>query len=449
MKNDTNYLKKVREQYENYPYPERDPEQELERLYSTTTDRLPIINHHGFGGRQDFSKDFRFLVAGGGTGDTTIYLAEQLRNLPGAELVYLDISQASMDICKRRAEKRQLENIRFVHGSLLDLPDMDLGDFDYISCSGVLHHLENPDEGLRALVSVLKPEGVMGLMVYATYGRTGVYQMQELMRRINRNEPNLQKQVDNTKVMLQEIPKTNWFRFSAKSIRDWQVGDIGIYDLLLHSQDRSYTVDEVYDFVENAGLHFLDFSDPRYQQMYRPENLIKDKTIARELASLPVRQRQAIGEVFFGNILKHTFYCSRKPAPQADYHDLDLVPCLLDMNHNEMADALRAAQKQHGTVTTSARGYLKITMQPNPENIVLFQELDGQRSMNEILEELAKEETTKRMSKTKLVKEYHRLCEILIPTQMLALRHRDVPLFPSHDDLSKQIHRILEQEKTD
>ena len=54
--------------------------------------------------------------------------------------------------------------------------------FDLIVCTGVLHHLADPDAGLRALRSVLKPEGAMYLMVYAPYGRTGVYMLQDYCR---------------------------------------------------------------------------------------------------------------------------------------------------------------------------------------------------------------------------------------------------------------------------
>ena len=48
-----------------------------------------------------------------------------------------------------------------------------------------MHHLEDPDAGLRALLSVLKDGGALGIMVYGQYGRTGVYQMQETLRLIN------------------------------------------------------------------------------------------------------------------------------------------------------------------------------------------------------------------------------------------------------------------------
>ena len=54
--------------------------------------------------------------------------------------------------------------------------------FDLVVCTGVLHHLPDPDRGLRALRDVLRPSGAMRLMVYARYGRAGIYMMQEYCR---------------------------------------------------------------------------------------------------------------------------------------------------------------------------------------------------------------------------------------------------------------------------
>jgi ubiquinone/menaquinone biosynthesis C-methylase UbiE len=90
---------------------------------------LGKINHYCYRGRRDFRKGFRVLIAGGGTGDALIYLAEQLRETD-ARLVYLDISEASMAIAKKRAEIRNLDRIEWVSGSILDLPRLGLGPFD-------------------------------------------------------------------------------------------------------------------------------------------------------------------------------------------------------------------------------------------------------------------------------------------------------------------------------
>ncbi len=67
----------------------------------------------------------------------------------------------------------------------LTCPKLGLEKFNYINCSGVLHHLADPDEGFKASKSVLADDGAIGLMLYATTGRIGVYQIQALMRLVN------------------------------------------------------------------------------------------------------------------------------------------------------------------------------------------------------------------------------------------------------------------------
>ena len=95
----------VRNHYETYPYPERDPADEHKRLCKPVLASLEVMNHYCFKGKRDFRQGFRALVAGGGTGDSTIWLAEQLKGTDAA-VVHLDISAASTDLAKARAEIR-------------------------------------------------------------------------------------------------------------------------------------------------------------------------------------------------------------------------------------------------------------------------------------------------------------------------------------------------------
>ena len=74
-----NYLPNVRDQYESLPYPPCNPQDEKKQLIQTWLESLAMINHYCFSGKQSFQEHFRVLAAGGGTGDATIYLAEQLR----------------------------------------------------------------------------------------------------------------------------------------------------------------------------------------------------------------------------------------------------------------------------------------------------------------------------------------------------------------------------------
>ncbi len=177
----------VRAQYESLPYPPRDPRDEAKRLITGSPSHLDEVIHYVFGGRFDRAQPFRALIAGGGTGDAAIMLGQQLTDAGAAkaEIVYLDQSAASRAIAEARAKTRGLTNINFVSGSLLDLAQLGLGRFDYIDCCGVLHHLDDPAAGLAALTQALTPTGGLGLMLYGTLGRTGVYPVQTLVKALS------------------------------------------------------------------------------------------------------------------------------------------------------------------------------------------------------------------------------------------------------------------------
>ena len=159
-----------------YPYPRRDPRDEAKRLIIGSPGHLREIDYWVFGARRPADRPLNALVAGGGTGDATIMLAQHMARAgrPGT-VTWLDRSAAALGVARERAKARGLGNIVWEQHSILDLPGSGLGPFDYIDCCGVLHHLPDPAEGLRALLSVLAPGGGHGLMVYAPHGRTGVY----------------------------------------------------------------------------------------------------------------------------------------------------------------------------------------------------------------------------------------------------------------------------------
>ena len=173
-----NDFEEVQGQYQDYPYPPVDPEEEFKNapiFRSSPPINLNTLNHYLYGGKLKYTSNFRILVVGGGTGSTTIWYASRFAKFdPKVEIIYLDFSKASMKIAQRRAELRNLKNIRFIHDSLFNIPKLNLGKFDYIDCYGVLHHLKSPGKGLEILKDSLTEDGGMMIMVYAKYGRTGV-----------------------------------------------------------------------------------------------------------------------------------------------------------------------------------------------------------------------------------------------------------------------------------
>ncbi len=376
----------VRDQYEAYPYPARDPNDERNRLIVGSPSNLAEIDHYVFAGRGDFAKPFRALIAGGGTGDAAIMLAQQLSDWARerrraarehGEVVYLDLSGAAREIAEARAAQRGLTNISFHRGSLLELPRLDLGSFDYIDCCGVLHHLEDPPTGLKALAEVLRPAGGMGLMVYAPHGRTGVYPAQAMLRNLGEDLP-LGERVALARRLLGALPASNWLRRNP-FLGDHKKSDAELVDLLLHARDRAYSVAQVGALVAGAGLRLVSFIEPA---RYEPASYLKDAVLLKRLAGLDPLARAAFAEDLAGNIKKHILYVVKEgngadTLARAD--GPDAVPVMREVPGPELARAVAKG----GRITVEFDGLsLKFAL-PRLAAPILTR-IDGRASLAEI-----------------------------------------------------------------
>ncbi len=375
---------RVRAQYEAYPYPPRDPRDEAKRLIEGSPSHLLEINHYVFAGRRDFREPFRALVAGGGTGDGTIMLAQHLadRGCP-AEIVYLDVSSAARAIAEARARQRNLTNIRFVTSSLLELQNLALGQFDYIDCCGVLHHLPDPAAGLAILAAALKDDGGIGLMVYGALGRIGVYHLQAILRQLAADESDTAR-LDLARRLLKQLPTTNWFARNPFMRDHLNVGDAGVYDLLLHSQDRAYTVPDLVALVGTAGLAITGLIEP---WRYEPASYLSDGALLKRIASLDRLERAAMAESLVGNLKVHICYAvkaDRAATAVAQPHDPAMIPVLREASGSESAKDL----KPGGALTARAEGVEARFALPRRAGPILAR-IDGRRSLADIHADLA------------------------------------------------------------
>ena len=376
---------KVRALYESFPFPARDPATENARLLpASRTDILGKVNHHCFGGQRDFTKGFRVLVAGGGTGDSVIFLAAQLRETD-AEIVYLDISDASLSIARRRAASRDLEQrIRWLNGSLLDAARHGLGPFDYITCLGVLHHLGDPDAGLRSLAGVLAEGGAMGLMVYGRYGRLDIYAVQDLMRLINRYDTDLRNQVANLKAALSGLSPSHLLLRgrTPEQVQALVDNEANIVDTFLHTQDRAYTVPELYGLTEGAGLSLINFTNfgKLMRIEYEPDIYITDPALRAQLALRPVQERQAIAELLHGHMYLHAFYAARSGCEPASFNNPDMVPFFLTIRAAEAAERLRT----QGATRVRFSSGVALEISPSLAALTCLAMVDGERPLGEI-----------------------------------------------------------------
>jgi 2-polyprenyl-3-methyl-5-hydroxy-6-metoxy-1,4-benzoquinol methylase len=379
----------VKQQYEALPYPPRDPGDEKNRLIETIGDNLVELNHCCFQGRKSFNKSFRCLVAGGGTGDSVIYLAEQLRETT-AEIYYLDMSEASRQIAQQRAAIRQLSNITWLTESLLSLPQLNIGQFDYINCSGVLHHLHDPIAGLQALTSVLKEDGAIYLMLYAKYGRQSVYLMQALLQEIIPDETDISTKVAIARRILHFLARDHAFCKDldkwGNEINDSGYGDAGLYDLLLHSTDRCYDVNEIYALAGIANLNVVRFLG-QHSRFYDPDNIISDPNIRALWNPKTLQERQAIAEKLFSNHIKHQFYLSHQSSCIASIIDEENALILaneLEGKNLDIYNAIVIGETLRITLTVGGEQEV-FQLKGNKINKACFRYMDGKTSISSII----------------------------------------------------------------
>lgn len=425
----------VHAQYEALPYPERDPDEERTRLIGTWLDDLALLNHRCFRGRRDFTASFRVLVAGGGTGDGTIFLAEQLRGTAG-RVVHLDISRASMEIAQRRAALRGLDNIDWVNAPIEAIGTLRLGKFDYINCAGVLHHLRDPETAFDGLLDALAPDGAVAVLLYGAYGRTGVYQLQQLLRLLGCGEWERDRQIAVARALLAALPPTNWFRRGESLINDHLLGgDAGVFDLLLHSRDRAYTVAQIYDwFADRCGLH-VQFSDVHRGELpYRPQHWLRGAhaQLLQIVADLPMRVQHAAAELIGGDLISHSFYLTRSADVTSPYGNADYVPFFINETHRASGPDLARLIEQHGNrpfLLRHAQSGLEIVLDPGRYVRGIFELIDGSRTFGEIFEVVRRRSDANSQLPTDdaLFAEFRPWYLALGSIERLLLRHRTSP----------------------
>lgn len=394
----------LRQQYEAYPYPARDPRDEATRLILGSPSHLREVDHWIFGARRPAARPLNALMAGGGSGDGTIMLATQMARA-GREgrVTWLDRSGAARQVAAARAAARGLQNIVFEEGSILDLPALQVehpiqssgpsgppaigrsgfGPFDYIDCCGVLHHLPDPLAGLRALAGALAPGGGIGLMVYAPHGRTGVYMLQDALRLLAPAAEAPAARVEVAKRLWKQAPETAWLRKNPWITDHIQGGDAGLYDLLLNPRDVAFTVPQLAALVEAAGLTIRTLVEP---VRYDPDLYLADPKLRARTAAMAPVERAALAEAICGNMGIHIAYCVRAgdPAALPDWTDPEAVPVLRELDGAAVAKGIRP----DGTLPVAFDGLRAAIPMPRLAAAILAR-IDGATPVGAIADALA------------------------------------------------------------
>ncbi len=234
----------VRRQYEENPYPrwQQPPVTGSKRNLATRLAQLTP----GFLPPARFHEPVDILVAGCGTGYLVFKIAAEIE---AASLLAVDLSLSSLAYASRMAKDLQVECIEFAQADILQLATLERR-FDFIVCTGVLHHLEEPMAGWRILTDLLRPGGIMFIALYSEIARQPLVKARNLiearslpattdaMRRLRMEI--LENQHPDLKVLL------NWLDFYSLSM---------FRDMAFHVNEHLFTWPKI-----KAALTELDLS---------------------------------------------------------------------------------------------------------------------------------------------------------------------------------------------
>jgi SAM-dependent methyltransferase len=160
------------------------------------------------------------------------------------------------------AKQVGVDNVRFAHGDLLSMSAPD-ALFAIVSCSGVLHHLSDPLAGWRQLRHVLAPHGVMKIGLYSTAARASVHAARAVARDlgVTADDSGLRA----VREALVALPALHPARGVLSFVDFFSLS--GLRDLVMHVQERTYTIPEISDALEALQLRFLGFQLPQSVQM--------------------------------------------------------------------------------------------------------------------------------------------------------------------------------------
>ncbi|MCS6782087.1 MAG: class I SAM-dependent methyltransferase [Gloeomargarita sp. SKYBB_i_bin120] len=270
-------LEKIRQQFDYGPYPrislETSPKDDLDTLFIHNLTTPYYLRY-----RKRPPQEVTILDAGCGSGYKALALA--LAN-PGARVVGIDLSEASIELARKRLEFHQISNCEFHVLMIENVSELGL-KFDYINCDEVLTLVPNPVEILTALKQVLKAQGILRVNVHNRYQRQYFFQAQEFfsllgLMRDNPEEFEVQTVYEIMEQLADEVyvKRVTWENRDRKSLGDKLNEKLSEFILMNHllQGDKGFTIPEFFACLEAAGLEFIEMV---HWPVWRLPSLFKD-----------------------------------------------------------------------------------------------------------------------------------------------------------------------------
>lgn len=268
LKNFSDVTSRVKKQYEENPYP-RWEAIKIPQKKQKLGDWLSSYSAKFVYNKIQNVKNPRILVAGTGTGRQSISAAILFS---GCKVDAFDLSKASLAYAKRKALELKVANINFLQADLFDLSFIE-EDYDFIQCSGVLHHTGDPLRGLKTLASKLKSTGVLQVGLYSEVARKDLNVVRDYVQKHANNFKNSEIR-DIRRKLLFKKEINNEFR----SLFKWSdfYSTSMFRDLILHEHELQYNCELLEKLITEADLKFVSMKVNENKRAYFKNFIGKD-----------------------------------------------------------------------------------------------------------------------------------------------------------------------------
>ena len=190
----------------------------------------------------------RFWVAGCGTNQAVF---TGLR-FPNATIVASDLSAESLASAGRSADALSVRNVEFRNESVNSARYQE--EFDFIICTGVIHHNADPRASLSKLARALRPAGFIELMVYNRYHRVSRAAFQKAVHLLC-----VGADFENELRVAKAIARSLRTASSMDQLLERQLcaSEAEFADALLQPVEHSYTVESLQELLAECGLELL------------------------------------------------------------------------------------------------------------------------------------------------------------------------------------------------
>jgi len=246
----TNYVDELNAQfYGRFPYPWR-PVQ-FNYLLDPGFETVMLNQDLGDWQHLTIPPQPKIWVAGCGT-NQAVWTALRF---PKATVIGSDLSVQSLELAASSARDLQLTNLELRNESINQVDYVE--QFDYVICTGVIHHNAQPQAVLKKLADALKRTGILELMVYNRYHRIITTAFQKAIRTLSGNNSAGDFELELTLVrrMIENFPIQN---VVSAMLHGYQGSpEASLADSLLQPVEQSYTVESLDCMASDCDLEIL------------------------------------------------------------------------------------------------------------------------------------------------------------------------------------------------